>query len=130
MRFDNEGEGCCGNGTEEEIVSDKVNPCEQEPTTDNYRPIKGSAVAASMVVATTTKKWVVGQNVNLVSGPYGCSGVVVRYMPCGVEVDTGGEILHFDDYGKGRDYEGTFECGPWYIEPTANSTAQADASVE
>ncbi len=26
-----------------------------------------------------------------------------------------GDVLHFDHSGKGRDDEGTYECGAWYL---------------
>lgn len=77
-----------------------------------------------------TRKLVVGQEVQMVSGPYGDGGKVVKVTPEGVEVSTRvgnkvnwirtpsgliEEILHFDTNGKGRDDEGTYERGPWEL---------------
>jgi hypothetical protein len=77
-----------------------------------------------------TKTLVVGQDVHIVSGPYLWRGKVVKATPEGVEVQTREEVLpsnglnlrcgkeqllHFDNNGKGRDAEGTYECGPWHI---------------
>jgi hypothetical protein len=97
--------------------------------TNSYRPIKGSAVAASVPLEYLKKAHglVVGQKVRMTSGSYGCEGRVVDVSPSGVlEVQTGvmqndgtwnaHELLHFDNNGNGRDAEGTIECGPWYID--------------
>lgn len=102
---------------------------EQEPTANGYRPIKGSAVAATVPLEYLKKSHglVVGQKVRMRSGCYGCEGTVVDVSPSGVvEVQTGvmqndgtwnpHELLHFDNNGKGRDAEGTIEGGPWYID--------------
>jgi hypothetical protein len=87
-----------------------------------------------------TKTLVVGQDVHIVSGPYFWRGKVVKATPEGVEVHTKEELLpsgdlnlrcgmeqllHFDNAGKGRDEEGTYECGAWYIDdmPFAERTA-------
>ena len=96
--------------------------------TNSYRPIKGSAVAATVPLEYLKKACglVVGQKVRMTSGCYGCEGKVVDISPSGVvEVQTGvmqndgawnaHELLHFDNNRNGRDAEGTIECGPWYI---------------
>jgi len=90
-----------------------------------------------------TKTLVVGQDVFLESGCYGCHGRVVKVTPSGVDVQTpelvGGlpsvdaKLIHFDNDGRSyataspsscdpedkrpwtRDVNGTLECGPWYI---------------
>jgi len=66
-----------------------------------------------------TKTLVVGQSVDMVSGCYGCRGKVVEIKLSGViHVICEGPpwgLLHFDSEGKGFDYEGTFECGPWFL---------------
>ena len=58
------------------------------------------------------------------SGPvYTCAGTVLKVTPEGVEVmatvqsclTRTGDLLHFDLSGKGRDDEGTHECGAWNI---------------
>jgi hypothetical protein len=81
----------------------------------------------------------VGQNVYLLSGCYHCEGKVTKVTPEGVDVD---ELLHFDVNGRsyvtelpssydsaGWDGNGTFECGPWYIDdmPFAERTAWFEA---
>ena len=71
-----------------------------------------------------TKTLEVGQNVNLSSGVYGCQGTVVSVTPSSVVIEATvqsnltrvGDALHFDAKGQGNDNEGTFECGPWYID--------------
>jgi hypothetical protein len=73
-----------------------------------------------------TKTLVVGQEVYMLSGPFGCEGKVIKVSAEGVEVqiksrgpmitETG--LLRFDSNGKGRDEEGTHECGPWHIMPS------------
>jgi hypothetical protein len=101
---------------------------EQHSMANSYRPIKVSAVAATVPLEYLKKAQglVVGQKVRMTSGCYGCEGRVVDISPSGVvEVQTGvmqndgtwnaDELLHFDNNGKGRDAEGTIECGPWYI---------------
>ncbi len=74
-----------------------------------------------------TKTLVVGQKVYMVSGVFGCEGKVIKVSAEGVEVETPVKKwyswhfdypLHFDSNGKGRDNEGTHECGPWYISDT------------
>jgi hypothetical protein len=90
--------------------------------------------------AMDTTKLVVGQEVDLVSGCYGRVGRVVSVTPSGVEVQTSDELLHFDDNGRsyvtelpssydsaahplspwGWNGNGTYECGPWYIEQIAS----------
>lgn len=65
------------------------------------------------------------------SAPYWCWGKVVKITSDGVDVQTREEVLpsrglnlrcgmeqllHFDKDGKGRDDEGTYECGAWYID--------------
>ena len=70
-----------------------------------------------------TKTLVVGEEVYMFSGCYGCTGEVVEVTPevvvvrARVQSNTTalGDLLHFDSNGKGRDDEGTHECGPWYI---------------
>lgn len=63
-----------------------------------------------------TQKLVVGQEVSMSSGVYGCEGEVVKVTPNGVEVQTNhAGFLRFDNKGKGLDW-GTHECGPWYID--------------
>jgi hypothetical protein len=70
-----------------------------------------------------TKTLVVGQDVYMVSEVYTCAGKVVKVAPEGVEVQATvqsnltrvGDLLHFDPNGKGRDDEGTHECGPWEL---------------
>jgi hypothetical protein len=70
-----------------------------------------------------TKKLVVGQEVHLRSGIYNTKGKVVKVTPDGgVEVRipisyawNARELMHFDNYGKGRDDEGTWEEGPWEL---------------
>jgi hypothetical protein len=69
-----------------------------------------------------TKTLVVGQKVFMGSGGvYGQEGTVERVSPDGVEVRVSlpqslpGPLLHFDKDGKGRDDEGTYECGPWRL---------------
>jgi hypothetical protein len=76
------------------------------------------------------KKLVGGQDVHIVSGPYFWRGKVVKVTPEGVEVQTREELLpsgdlnlrcgmeqrlHFDNNGKGRAAEGTYECGAWQL---------------
>src|SRR5260370_37066198 len=93
-----------------------------------------------------TKTLVVGQDVFMESGCYGCYGRVVKVTPSGVDVQTpeivGGlpsihaELLHFDNNGRsyvtelpssydstahplspwGWNGNGTFECGPWELD--------------
>jgi hypothetical protein len=102
-----------------------------------------------------TKTLVVGQDVYINSGCYGNKGKVAKVTPSGVDVQTGvmqndgtwnaHELLHFDDKGRsyvtelpssydstahplspwGWDGNGTYECGPWYIDdmPFAERTA-------
>jgi hypothetical protein len=93
MRFDIEGNGCDGN--------------------ERFR-----------CFAIDTTKLVVGQEVFLKSECYCCEGIVVEVTPEeGVVVRATlqsnitmiGNLLHFDKEGKGRDDEGTYECGAWYI---------------
>ena len=88
------------------------------------------------------KTLVVGQEVDIASGPYSLTGEVVRITPEGVEVQATmrgcltriGDLLHFDKDGRSYitkslsdptavpgspwawDGNGTFEAGPWYIE--------------
>jgi hypothetical protein len=92
-----------------------------------------------------TTKLVVGQDVFMKSGCYGCSGRVVRVTPSGVDVQTpemvGGlpsmdaKLIRFDNNGRSYatearsscapeehskrpwkpDEDGTPEQGPWYI---------------
>ena len=50
-----------------------------------------------------TKTLVVGQDVDMVSGPYGCSGKVVKITPSGVDVQTDDELVRFDKNGKETD---------------------------
>jgi len=79
---------------------------------------------------------VVGQDVSMFSGCYRTGGKVVKVTPSGVDVQTSGELLHFDDNGRsyvtelpssyrstahplspwGWDGNGTYECGPWYLD--------------
>ena len=82
-----------------------------------------------------TKTLVVGQEVYLISEVYMCRGKVVEVTPEGVIVQATvqsnltrkGDLLRFDKDGKGRDEEGTHECGAWQLvnsceqEPTAES---------
>ena len=68
-----------------------------------------------------TTKLVVGEKVEMLSGPFGCEGKVVKVSPEGVEVEVAGftpykSPLHFDSNGKGRDDEGTHEAGVWHID--------------
>jgi hypothetical protein len=97
-----------------------------------------------------TSTLVVGQKVDLVSGCYGLGGIVAKVTPSGVDVQTGvmqndgawnaHELLHFDNNGRsyvtelpssydstahplspwGWKGNGTYECGPWYIEQIAS----------
>jgi len=77
-----------------------------------------------------TKTLVVGQDVHMVSGIYANEGKVVKVTPSGVEVQTGvmqndgtwnaHERLRFDSEGKGLD-EGTYECGPRYLDQTPST---------
>jgi hypothetical protein len=70
-----------------------------------------------------TSKLVVGQDVYMFSEVYTCGGKVANVTPDGVEVratvQSGltrvGDLLHFDKDGKGRDDEGTHECGAWQL---------------
>lgn len=74
------------------------------------------------------KNLMVGQRVIMVSGlegPYSCDGRVVEITDNGITVQTFAattrvptELLHFDRDGKGREDEGTYECGPWYLGAT------------
>ena len=91
----------------------------------NDSEVRGPEVHHQLGGAMDTQALVVGQEVHMESGCYGMQGKVVRVTPSGVDVQTGvmqsdgtwnaHEILHFDRDGKGRDEEGTLECGPWYI---------------
>jgi hypothetical protein len=64
-----------------------------------------------------TKTLVVGQDVYIESGVYGCKGKVVKVTPSGVNVQTDKVgLLRFDNEGKTCDGNGTFECGPWCID--------------
>ena len=89
-----------------------------------------------------TKTLVVGQKVLLESGVYCNAGTVVKVTPKGVDVQTSlldlpeDELLHFDNEGRsfvtelppsydpkahpaspwGWKGNGTYECGPWYID--------------
>ena len=75
-----------------------------------------------------TKTLVVGQDVYMLSGVYVCKGKVVKVTPSGVDVHTTDQgLLRFDSAGKGND-DGTYECGPWYIDdmPFAERTALFD----
>jgi hypothetical protein len=93
-----------------------------------------------------TKTLVVGQDVYMFSGCYVNKGKVVKVTPSGVDVQTGvmqndgtwnaHELLHFDHNGRsyvtelpssydgtshplspwGWDGNGTYECGPWYLD--------------
>ena len=42
------------------------------------------------------------------------------------------EILHFDTNGKGREDEGTYECGPWELVdmPFEGGTAESDQASD
>jgi hypothetical protein len=68
-------------------------------------------------------KLVVGQEVYMFSEVYTCTGKVIKVTPEGVEVRATvqsnltrvGDLLHFDNSGKGRDDEGTHECGAWQL---------------
>jgi hypothetical protein len=82
------------------------------------------------------KTLVVGQDVYMFSGCYVDQGKVVRVTPSGVDVQTSDELLHFDNNGRsyvtelppsydstahglspwGWKGNGTYECGPWYID--------------
>jgi hypothetical protein len=133
LRFNNSGKGRDDEGTHECGAWQLVNPFEQrekeqDSMANSYRPIEGSAVAATVPPEYLKKahRLAVGQKVRMTSGCYGCEGRVVDVSPSGaVEVQTGvmqndgtwnaHELLHFDNNGKGRDAEGTLECGPWYI---------------
>jgi hypothetical protein len=78
-----------------------------------------------------TKTLVVGQDVYLFSGCYWWWGKVVEVTPEGVDVVTREELvqsqglnlrcgadalLRFNNEGKGRDEDGTYECGAWNID--------------
>ena len=93
---------------------------------------------------TFTQELVVGQDVSMVSGIYGCKGKVIKVTPEGVEVMATaqshltmiGDLLQFDNKGRsyvtklpssydstahplspwGWDGNGTYECGPWELE--------------
>ena len=75
-------------------------------------------------------KLVVGQEICMVAGIFGCWGTVERITPCSVEVRAGmqsnitqlGQLLTFDPYGVGLD-EGTHECGPWHLEDNPKEVA-------
>jgi hypothetical protein len=54
---------------------------------------------------------VVGQEVKLVSGPYGGTGKVRKITPSCIEVDFFGSIYHFNRDGLGLDGEGPWEMG-------------------
>jgi len=64
-----------------------------------------------------------GQEVDLYSEVYTCRGTVVKVTPESIEVRATeqsnltrlGDLLHFDSRGKGRDDEGTHECGAWHL---------------
>jgi hypothetical protein len=109
-----------------------------------------------------TTKLVVGQDVYMVSGCYWNEGKVVKVTPSGADVQTGvmqndgtwnaHELVHFDKNGRsyvtelpssydstahplspwGWDGNGTYECGPWYIDdmPFAERTAERTALRE
>jgi hypothetical protein len=82
------------------------------------------------------KTLVVGQDVYMISGCYGNKGKVVKLTRRGVDVQTDTELLHFDNNGRsyvtelpasydstahplspwGWNGNGTYECGPWYID--------------
>ncbi len=65
-------------------------------------------------------KLVVGQEVSMSSGIYGCKGKVVEVTPEGVVVqdDYSGGLIRFDKKGKGLDrlLDGTYEAGEYYID--------------
>jgi hypothetical protein len=66
-----------------------------------------------------TTKLVVGQEVSISSGVMGGEGRVVKVSPEGVEVEIpsfSSTPFHFDSTGKGRDDEGTFENGAYYLD--------------
>ena len=79
-----------------------------------------------------TKTLVVGQDVYMDSGCYGCKGKVVKVTPSGVEVQTDSQgLLRFDNEGKGCDGNDTLECGPWIIDdrPFTERTALLDQAA-
>jgi len=99
-----------------------VNPCqhkEPDSMTKSYRPIEGSAVAAT-VAFDYVKKLHVGQKVRLRCDDHSTSGVVtgVTIREIEVEIQIPGSIpclLRFDHFGRGLD-KSEIECsGPWYI---------------
>ena len=68
---------------------------------------------------------VAGQDVSMFSGCYRTGSKVVKVTPEGVDVDAY-ELLHFDKDGRSyltelpgpQDWKpnGTYECGPWYLD--------------
>jgi hypothetical protein len=81
------------------------------------------------------KTLIVGQEVHMTSGCYGEKGIVAKITPFHVDVLTTrtGMLLRFDINGKGLDgisplENGTFECGPWYIDELVNSPLNDKAS--
>lgn len=72
------------------------------------------------------KALVVGQDVSIRSGCYGHEGKVVKVTSDGVWVDLHNNppkldpispgVYYFDTNGKGLAHQGTYECGPWFLE--------------
>jgi hypothetical protein len=62
-----------------------------------------------------TKTLRVGQHVWIESGPYVYRGIVAKITPSAVEVNSGGQLFHFDSEGKGCNSEGVPSTGPWHI---------------
>jgi hypothetical protein len=65
-----------------------------------------------------TKTLAVGQEVRVVSGPYMAGeGTVIKVSSSGVDVRLSNQVWGFNRDGIECHGHGTFECGPWYLEP-------------
>lgn len=80
---------------------------------------------------TDTTKLVVGQQVELISGAYSMSGIVVSITPDVIEVSTDWArslfpVLHFDSEGRGKRNEGTADGGDWHLADICPHTHVGD----
>jgi len=120
-----------------------MKPKPPEPSEQNFDNIVGPVSFDGGGPVVDTTKLVVGQDVYMSSGCYWNEGKVVKVTPSGVDVQAVDErlysneqLLHFD--ANGRSYvtelppsydpkahpaspwgwkgNGTYECGPWYID--------------
>lgn len=124
-----------------------------EPSERNFDNIVGPVSFDGGGPVVDTRTLVVGQDVYMSSGCYWNEGKVVKVTPSGVDVQTvyefNKELLHFDANGRSYvtalppsyrstahpaspwrwDGNGTYECGPWYIDdmPFAERTAKREA---